>query len=202
MDIFLNTHNGHVMSGPQLITCGQRHPLDSEHDFIIELLGTGQSRKLHVKIMQGSKRVKRAMVPLLSGYAGRKTNGNSRHRKIQLRLDPARPIFPIKDVVDALLAAGIEWYQISPMHADSALDDCTARRNDPRVATDGDTCISELEPEGDLFARRRFEVTGATWAIVYHGTTIEHVYLWDGAEDHLQDILEAVTTIRSGTVSV
>ncbi len=168
------------------------HRLDDSHRFVV----THDNRKgALIKLKHDPKVVQRGLVPFLSATAGRNENGVPRIQPCVVDLDPSRPIFPLAPVVDALLAAGTSWGEISPMAAESELTDHAPTDSMPMMHSNGTIECDEIG------STTRFVVSDATWAVTSQDGCTTHVYLWPGAEAHTAEIVATVGRINSGTLA-
>ena len=176
-----------------------------------------------IEIKQGKRRAQIGTVQLLSATCGSYLTGGPKLHPYTVELDPARPIWPIGDLVTKLMALGVHDWQISPMFAGETLTTCTASFADSQMLTDGE-CTGMfreahtankaqllrdlksrgepyLEGEEELSDSQSYRVSGSTWAIQYRrGGKISHVYLWMGAAEQAEAICEHVRRLASGVV--
>lgn len=148
----------------------------------------GQSRK--------SRRiVQRGTIQLLSTTAGSDRARREVSHVYQVELHPEKAIWPLGDLIEQLLAAGVHRHAITPMNQNGVLRDCDAAYNNPHMRTDGATTKTEVPGHG-LEAGVDFTVKDATWAIRYHSdaydTTIGSIYLWRDAAKHADLVLDVV----------
>jgi hypothetical protein len=109
-----------------------------------------------------------------------------------LDLDPAKQIFPVANLIDQLMAMGIKGWMITPVFT-SQLHNCVARHSEPRMESDGDVKYTDLPGGGDFMPSRFFKLTDARWAILSFdkgGVPLCHIYLWPGASEASEEILE------------
>ena len=179
----------------------RHHPMpDGEHQFIVRKLR--DCWLVTIKKGRKGKPLQQAKVQSLSATVGNMLGGGAMHQRYQLTLDPTQAIFPISDLVDTLLAQGVNWGTISPMFSDSGLTDCVASWSSPHMISDGMVIRKEHEGDDNLLDASQFTIgRGATWAIRFNGTRISHIYLWMGAAEHSDKILETLKVIEVGTLS-
>lgn len=164
------------------------------HRFIVRPLGnTG----VLIEIKCGKRTVQRDTVKYLSVMTGRRENGEPSTGPYVIDLHPQTRIFPIAKLIDDLLAAGVQSWQITPMEGDY-LSDTVAAWSHPQMISDVPVRFEELPAHGDLADAMRFEVTFASWAILFNGNKVSHVYLWTHADE--AKVLEALECIRTGKV--
>lgn len=177
---------------------GRSYPMpDGEHTFVVR-----ESDAYLVAIKKDGQTVQSAKIHNgLSAAAGQGLNGDHRVQSYVLDLDPARPIWPINDLIKKLLSLGIDSYSISPMF-DPALSDCVPSHSSPHVLSDVPVRRWERPSVGDRLTTSEFTVREATWAIRYFEEAGElHVYLWMGAAETLETVLDAVRRIKAGELT-
>lgn len=188
----------------QPVVTDRFYPMPDGYKFIVRAL-TGNA--IMIEIKQGKRVVQRGTVRFLSAVLGRHDNGKPRRQLYSIELHPDKPIYPIADLVDQLMAAGIEHWQIAPVFEDQ-FDECVANHSSPQMWSDGNVTVLQL-PERDLpgddslLPSNLYRVSGATWAIMSHEDRVSHVYLWMGAEaDAVMDAIEQIRTSGRVLLSV
>lgn len=129
----LDTVRHTLTSNGKSFIFGQSYDLPDAagHSFIVKEFGGYYT----VTITQGDEVVQEAKVHALSATIGQLRGGDSRLQSYKLNLDPAEPVWPIRSVVDQLIARGVEEGQISPMFTDSLL---TCVPSELHLISDGD----------------------------------------------------------------
>ena len=177
----------------------QHYPLPNhtDHHFIVR---RSTDKVTLIEIKKGKKVIRRGKVRHLSVTAGQSVRGGSIQQAYTFELDPNQEIYPIAELVDRLIANGVEPWQISPMFTND-LSDCVASHSSPQVVSDGRVERTEWPDEDDLMQRSQFVVEGATWAVRFFGTKISHIYLWMSAAERANALLNTVKAVQAGEIT-
>lgn len=199
MRLTLDTIRGTVEDNRGHLTFDRYYPMPDHtgHRFIVRQL---IDKVIMVEIKKGTKVVQRGKVRHLSVTAGQSVRGGSIQQAYTLELDPDQEIYPIAEIIDRLIASGVKTWMISPMF-EYELSDCVASHSSPQMVSDGRVERIEWPDEDDLMQRSQFVVEGATWAVRFFGTKISHIYLWMGAAEHADALLDTIKAIQAGKIT-
>lgn len=201
MELYINPRTGAVTANGRELKTDVFYDLDEhpDHQFVVRSTSrTAVILQIATKREPGKKRrtAQTGRVQLVSATTGQHDmDGNAITQSYTVVLDPEKPIWPIADVVDQLLAAGLKGWQISPMTFN--LYTTSAAHSSPQMKTDG--TMSSLYDAGDddTLPGINFTVKDAAWAILHHDGDINHVYLWPTAGDAADSLMRAVNEIQA-----
>jgi hypothetical protein len=174
------------------IALNEYYGLDGEYQFIVQKFGhTGYL----IQIKKGLDPIQQGFVHFANPTAGRARGGQPYPNVYEANLDPDQPIYPLGEVIEALIKMGVKAWQISPMFSDP-LHHSAAWHVSPMLESDGEIAYVDL-PEDDIYlGSRDFTVTNATWAVVsVEEGQLAQVYLWRGVEDPV-NMAALIETIR------